>query len=430
MKKAFIFFSLLIFNLCIVFAQNVQEANKEPAENVITLTVDDASEFAKKNNLSIKTSEISLAKNEKLYKFSFGGIGPSASMNASYTPELLDSNSSVWNLSATVGLSLTPSLYTNIQNAKLNYEQSLEDYDNTIKTVEMNVRVSFFNLLYSKESLTLQKRNLETARQRYSANRDKYNKGQLSELDLLTSQYAYESLKPAVESASMSYDNSLAVFKQLIGIPQDQKIELKGSLSEYVNSKDINYEYDIQNIPALKTEERKIQSANNSLLSTRFTAYAPSLTASYNYNYRNDGTFDTSTQNISIGARIPLDGLIPWSSGALSIENQKVALNTLKMQYENDKVSTDIQIKNSINNLKQAKAQLKLLETNVELAQKTYNLTLTAYNHGARDLLTLQNASDALFSAKIKLQQQMLTVLSSTLSLENTLGIPFGTLDK
>ena len=351
-------------------------------------------------------------------------------MNASYTPELLDSNSSVWNLSATVGLSLTPSLYTNIQNAKLNYEQSLEDYDNTIKTVEMNVRVSFFNLLYSKESLTLQKRNLETARQRYSANRDKYNKGQLSELDLLTSQYAYESLKPAVESASMSYDNSLAVFKQLIGIPQDQKIELKGSLSEYVNSKDINYEYDIQNIPALKTEERKIQSANNSLLSTRFTAYAPSLTASYNYNYRNDGTFDTSTQNISIGARIPLDGLIPWSSGALSIENQKVALNTLKMQYENDKVSTDIQIKNSINNLKQAKAQLKLLETNVELAQKTYNLTLTAYNHGARDLLTLQNASDALFSAKIKLQQQMLTVLSSTLSLENTLGIPFGTLDK
>ena len=71
MKKTFIFFSLLIFNLCIVFAQNVQEANKEPAENVITLTVDDASEFAKKNNLSIKTSEISLAKNEKLYKFSF-----------------------------------------------------------------------------------------------------------------------------------------------------------------------------------------------------------------------------------------------------------------------------------------------------------------------------------------------------------------------
>ena len=366
---------------------------------------------------------------KKKSTYSWNSVSPSLSASGSYGINL-ENDSTNWSISGSAKLNFTPALFTSIKAAKLNYESGLTNFEDTKKTIEVNVRKAFFSLLLTKETLTLQNRNLETARQRYTSNRDKYKRGQLSELDMLNSQYAYESLKPAVESASMSYDNSLAVFKQLIGIPQDQKIELKGSLSEYVNSKDINYEYDIQNIPALKTEERKIQSANNSLLSTRFTAYAPSLTASYNYNYRNDGTFDTSTQNISIGARIPLDGLIPWSSGALSIENQKVALNTLKMQYENDKVSTDIQIKNSINNLKQAKAQLKLLETNVELAQKTYNLTLTAYNHGARDLLTLQNASDALFSAKIKLQQQMLTVLSSTLSLENTLGIPFGTLDK
>ena len=63
-------------------------------------------------------------------------------------------------------------------------------------------------------------------------------------------------------------------------------------------------------------------------------------------------------------------------------------------------------------------------------AQKSYDMTLTAYNHGSRDLLTLQNAADALMRAKTDREYLLYSLISAVLDLENTLGIPFGSLGK
>ena len=87
-------------------------------------------------------------------------------------------------------------------------------------------------------------------------------------------------------------------------------------------------------------------------------------------------------------------------------------------------------LQNSIKNILQKQSQMDLLDRNVELAQKTYDMTLTAYNHGSRDLLTLQNAADALLKAKTDRESKKFELISAVLDLENTLGLPFGTLGK
>ena len=73
---------------------------------------------------------------------------------------------------------------------------------------------------------------------------------------------------------------------------------------------------------------------------------------------------------------------------------------------------------------------MEMLDRNVELAQKSYDMTLTAYNHGSRDLLTLQNASDALLRAKTDRESHIYNLICAVMDLENTLGIPFGSLGK
>ena len=55
-------------------------------------------------------------------------------------------------------------------------------------------------------------------------------------------------------------------------------------------------------------------------------------------------------------------------------------------------------------------------------------MTQTAYSHGSKDFLTLQDSANSLLNAKISLMSQKITLLNAVLSLENTLGIPFGTL--
>lgn len=418
MKKAFLI--LLILSVCASFF----------AQEKKTITVDEAVSLACQNNVTIQKQKINLNLLDKKNKTSWNSVSPTASLSAGYNPSLEENSPSTWTISASVNLSLTPSLYTAINGAKINYENGLITYDSAIRTIELNVRKLFLNLILTKENIALQQRNLETARQRYNASKEKFNRGQLSELDLLTAQYNYESLKPNLENTSISYENSLASFKQMIGIAWDEEIELKGSLNDFNTTGDINVEYNIDEIPSIKSLKYQLENAKNNLLATRFSVWGPSLSAGYSYSLSgNDATDKTQTRNsISLGLRIPLDGYLPWSTGALNIETQKANLQTIELQYKDEKESTQINIQTKIKQIQQSKSQLKILSSNVELAQKTYNMTLTAYNHGSKDLLTLQTAADNLLKAKTNEQSQLYSLISAILDLENTLGVPFGTI--
>lgn len=423
MKKVLLLTTIFLCGMVFCYSQ----------ENIRKLTVDDAVILAADNNISLQRQRISLNTLEKKKDTSWNGISPSLSASGNMSIPFEENSKMSYSISASASLNFTPSLFTAIKTAKLNYENGVTSYENAVRTVELNVRKVFCNLLYTKENIQLQERKLETAKSLYESNLAKYNRGQLSELDLLNSQYNYESTIPTLQSLQINYDNSIATFKQTLGLNQSEEIELVGNIEDFLNIGKIEINKNIEEVPAVKTILANMELAKTQLLATRFSAWGPSLSASYSYG--KSGNFESSdlrtTGNaLSLSLRIPLDGFFPWSNGALSIANQKANLQDLELQLKEKKESTELEIQNSIKKIEQAQAQLNVLENNVELAQKRYNMTLTAYNHGSKDLLTLQNASDALMTARINLSSQKITIFSAILDLENILGVPFGTLGK
>lgn len=425
MKKYFLILGAVLLFFSTATAQ-------ETSNGKMKLSVTDAISLASENNISLKRQKISLEVLEKKNKTSWNSISPSASISGSYGSNFTEPTSQSWSVSGSLSLSLTPSLYTSIQGAKLNYENGLISYEEAKRSIELNVRKAFYSLILAKENLSLQERNLETARQSYISNRDKFNRGQLSELNLLNSQYSYESQKPSLESAQINYENDLGTFKQMIGLDQSTQIELDGSLNDYLNLKEINIEKEIEELPSVQSLKRQIKMAENDLLATRFSAWGPSVSTSYSYGQSGTVGNDTTreTNSLSLNVRIPLDGYLPWSSGSMSIASQKATLEDLQLQLENQKTTAALAIQNSLKKIKQVQSLLAANQTNINLAQRKYNATLTAYNHGSADFLTLQNASDSLLSARTSRQSQLFTLISTILELENTLGIPFGTLGK
>ena len=422
MKKVFLL--TIFFSLVLSFGFSLEDVKK--------LTIEDAVILAADNNISLQRQRISLNTLEKKKNNSWNGISPSLSASGSASIPFEDGDIS-YSISGSVSLSFTPSLFTAIKTAKLNYENGITSYENAVRTIEVNVRKVFCSLLYTKENISLQQRKLETAKSLYESNLAKYNRGQLSELDLLNSQYNYESVIPTLQSLQNNYENSIATFKQTLGLSQDVQIELVGNIEDYLNIGKIEINKSIEEVPAVKTILANIELAKTSLLATRFSAWGPSLSASYSYGKAGttaSSDLRTTGNSISLSLRIPLDGFLPWSNGALSIANQKANLQDLELQLKEKKESVALEIQNNIKNIEQAQAQLKVLESNVQLAQKRYNMTLTAYNHGSKDLLTLQNASDALMTARDNLNSQKIKIFSAILDLENTLGVPFGTLGK
>lgn len=408
-----------------------------------TLSVEDAVALALENNITIKQGKMDLDLLKSKENSSWNSISPSLTLSGGLSGsksgfiESFDSarDSLSWSASAGLRMNLSPSLGTSIKAAKLAYEQGEMTYEQTRRKIELSVRKTFYQLLYFNENLELQEMSLQNAFETFKANLSKYNQGRLSELNLLTSQYNYESRIPTVENLKTSYESNLDTFKEMIGLRLTDKVELTGNLEDSINF-DLSEErtrFDLEEVPAIKTALKNIEIAENSLTATRFSYWGPSLTFSASAS-TGAGIDPQSDQNLSLsyGATlsIPLDGYLPWSNGALSIKSQKQNLEKLEQNLAQAKTSTVISIKNSINAINQALAQLELYKKNVELMQKTYDMTRNAYNVGSADLLSLQSAEVNLYQAKYNVENQRYTIISAVLDLENTLGLDFGTLNK
>ena len=400
-------------------------------ENTIELSLEDAVKSALKNNVSIKQSEINLDEKKRESTYSWNSISPSISGTGRYSKNIPSSSDDKASLSAGISLNatLSPSVYTSAKNAELSYSQQQLSYQNDLRSVELDVRKNYYSLLYKIEEISLKEKSLETSKNQYESNLAKYKRGTLSRLDVLSAQVSYQNDQLELKSLNAEMENSIASFKQLVGLPQNAKISLSGSFENILNLKNISIEGMDLNSFSIESLQKQIDSAKNSLLASRFTAYGPSLSASYSYNYSSidGGSNWDDNGTLSLQASIPLDGFLPWSSGSLNVQSKKDSVKSLELELEDAKVSLEVNISTLMNKINQCLENIS--KSSIELAQTTYEMTLESYSHGTKDLLSLQTASDNLLSAKVNLISEAYNLICAVLDLENAAGIPFGTLE-
>lgn len=405
------------------------------------LSVDESVELAKKNNVSVARGKITLEAATRAKSHSWNSLSPTASIGASSTipvDSLSDNESNYtasYGVSATVSVSLSANLYTSMNSAKIAYESGKLSFDDAVRSVELSVRKAFYDLLYEKENIVLQEKNLDIAKQQYNNNLAKYNQGRLSEIDVLSAEVNYKSKIPTLESARTTFLNDLDSFKQTLGLMLDDKVELEGSLDDLINLNEIFVDMKDVDSSSIKLLEYKVESAKNSVLDKRFSAFAPSLSASFNWRdqswyvgYEGTAPEPQKSASISVSATIPLDGVLPWSVRNDAVDSAKDNLKDLELQLDNEKKNLKRTVDSSLRSIKQSQESIKYKQANVTLAQKTYDMTAEAYNRGAKDLLTLQNANTSLLNAQVSLKSETLTLIKTILNLENTIGVPFGTL--
>ena len=410
---------------CLAVAESLCHAQTQSAETSLNLTIENAVEKALEGNRSLKQGQLTLAQKKRSSSLSWSSLIPSIRGNASLSNTFSDKDTpAAISIGGSASVTLTPSLYTAIKGASLNYEQQKISYETAVTQVELNVRKLFYSLLFKQSQIEVLQSTADSAQKRYESNLTKFRSGTLAQMDVLNSQITWQNAKLSVESAKMSLENDLATFKQLLGIPQETLITLSGNLEDVLSIGAISIEGIEAHSANVESYEKQLEIAKNALLATRFSAWGPSISASYNYTIRGD----TKNGTFSLSLSIPLDGYIPWTNGGQSIANQKDAVANLEMELDNARMTQDINIQSAIKKIEQTQDSIQLRKSSVTVAQQSYDMTLSAYNHGTRDLLTLQSASDNLQNAKMNLLSDALNLITAILDLENTLGVPFGTL--
>lgn len=431
-----VYFFVLLFACSSVQAVFAQEKR--------ILTVDEAVSCALETHVDIQRSAIKLKQSQREYNHSWNKVLPSVSVTGSAAEKQVWKGSDSDVVSAQVGASASLSVDTGIASAikalKSSYEAGKISFDDTVRSTETAVRKRFYRLLYLQQSLETSRSTLESYQKQYDQTSEKYKRGVVPELDLLTAQVNLETARPDVDSVLASFTNGLREFLDTIGIEQETEVELSGSLddAELVLPADYSLlDGCVEKSAAVQKLEQDVQTAKLNKNAARNSLFFPSLSLgadvnplSYSYNKKTERGTETPDWSVSVGISLPVDSWIPGSASRDKIASLDDTVKDYEVQLEDLKKAVRTSTVQKLDDIALSQKTLEARRMNVELAKKSYAMTEEAYRRGTKDLLTLQTAIDKLRSAELQLRSEQFTLLSNVLDLENAFSLPSGTFMK
>ncbi len=460
MKKNFAAAILALASFGAMFAQ--EQADKE---KIVTLTVEQAVEFAKENSKTLKSAEIDLEIKERASKYSWNVFLPA--VNGSFSvvrttevdltlnnnmiqmanainalssaiqgkpfnplPKITDKEKNHWAMQGNVNASLNLSLayIGQIRAAKADYEVGKITWEKSQKETLMNIKKLFYGLLIQQEGLAVQKATLENARQRAVQAEANYRNGLIPELRLLNAQVTYENQRPQVESAEQSVNQQMDTFAFLLGLPVGTNIKLVGSIEPVfvnVTSKDLLEKYP-DNSLEIRSLQSKIDSLKLSLSALNLSAFTPSLALSYNYQPMRSLMLDSNkwTDQGKFSATLVwnITNMLPFSASRQQASDVKDNLRKLELTLETLKENQKLKVKKAVDTLNQAREQIDSMGRNITLAQRAYDSSARSYRNGTTELLDLRDSESQLNQAKLGQLNQKFNYISALMDLEYALN--------
>lgn len=455
MKRNRKLIAALIFSAASVYAYCQEEL---PAQNddAVIVTVEQAVDCALRNSTSIKSADIDLEIKRRAGSYGWNVLLPSVmatgTMNRS-SDDTIKSNIASKTQGTNISIPITESLHwtglagvsaewtfslayiEKIRIAKGNYEAGKISYEKSLREIKVNVQKLFYGLLLQQEALNLKKESLENSRQRYVQAEKNYKNGAVPEIRLLQAQVTYENLKPDVSKAENEFKASLDTFAFLIGYPVGTNIVLSGSISpEYI---EVDYDK-IMNLYADNNLDRQalekgIDIAKMGIRASNLGTFVPALSVKYSFmpmltdfldankgGYPNGDWSDSGSLSITLAWN--LTNLLPFSSNYQSVKDLKAQYESLLIKrtivLENQKIN----VRKAVNTLNDARQQIDVMDRNIKLAQRSYDMTARSYRNGMTELLDLRDAENQLNQARLGLANQKLNYISALLDLETELN--------
>ena len=455
-RSAALLFILIVASAGFLFAQDTTADDG----NSITLTVDQAVEYANQNSKTLKSSAIDLEMKKRANDYKWNQLLPSVSLSATmsrsneYTDptaaigEMLNplmqamgqsgfpasevTESDHWTAVGNIGISWNFSfaLIDGFRLIKKQYEAGQITWDQTLRQNELQIRKLFYGLLLQQEGLTLQQRSLENARLRAQQAQVNYRNGLIPELALLQAQVAYENQRPSIMKQEQAMKQQLDLFGFLLGLPAGTSITLEGAIEPTFVELDTDQLISLyaQNHPDILSLQKNLEILNLNLSIQNMQSYTPALALSWGFQpvvsditsnwldtYMDKGAF-------SVTLAWNLTNLLPFSANRQAARDTKDNIRKLELSLETLIEKTELDIRTQVDALAQSRAAIEASAGNIQLAQRSYDMTLVAYRNGTTELLDLRDAENQLNQAKLGLANEKFNYLSGLMDLEYTLN--------
>ncbi len=386
--------SLLALSLSLSYAQQV-------------LTLDQAVEIALKQNREVLVQEEHIGKAEGLKKESRSSFFPQLSFNAAYERLGEVSSAEIPLVGPTGGVSAQKVEFGNADNVdtSLELEQVLfswgrlassyraREFERQAEVAELHrvqseviyqVSEIFYQTLQAKELWEVKQKGYERAQDHERIAESRYKQGLISRFEWLRTQSHTRSFKPQVIEAEHAYRRALLRFRELVGLPLGESVELAGDLKQQQKLPDFEeaLQQSLAERPEFHRGAAQSQALRQSVRATR-AKNRPSLLARAHYGYQYpapnfEAKFD---DNWSAGAVIEFPLFDGWGvSGEVDSLRSEIAEVDLRQWQLKDQIW--LEIRESMDRIEEGLALIEAREEEVQVAQDALKIAETSFKEG------------------------------------------------
>ena len=441
MRKFLLMLGLVTSSLMAMAQQAAQPEQK------LVLTLEQALEIALSENPTIKVADQQIEIKRYAKKGTYASLYPQIDGTVTYQRVIQKQTMSMdmgtgepmtirvgsdnsFNGGIALGMAVVNAqLWESLKVSALDVELAVEQARSSRIDMVEQVTKAYYGILLAKQSHELYQRVYDNAVENNKIVKKRFEVGQVSEYDLITSNVSVQNSLPNVIEAEYTVTLALWQLKALLGIDLQKEIDVLGSLMDYVSALDKGYELsqlDLENNSTLKQLDMQEKMLEHALKITKL-ANVPSLSVNAAYLYTalgNDGKFFVKTAwNPYAYAGVVLN--IPiFAGGKRRAATREASLNlsNLQLQRENAERQLRVGIVQYLNNMQSSVKKYHASAATVDQAQRGYDIAVKRYDVGRGTLVDIDNSQVALIQSELSRNQAIYNFLTAKTSLDKVLG--------
>lgn len=310
---------------------------------------------------------------------------------------------------------------------------SIVDHQKTLteEQIKNNVKRSYYQVIAAKENIDVLEKNITNIQKVKDETQALFENGFAEEIDVDRLQLSINNLTTQINQANRQIALAEYVLKFQMGIDIYQDIELVGTLKDYLAT--VEYDLPAKGDFENRTEISlfKVRENVNTYNVKRYkSAYYPTITAyaslgssaqreKFNFFKFNDTNPWINQRYFGFEVSVPI-----WDSfGKKSkVQYAKLDLDRIKVEKEKFFNSLDLEYETAKENLIKSKEELDYAEENIALAEKIYEVSRIKYKEGVGSSIEMTNAERDLYTAQANQLMAIYNLLIAKADIDKALG--------
>lgn len=275
----------------------------------------------------------------------------------------------------------------NSERAELNLERAKTNYKRSEADLIYNVTAAFYDAYKNKKQYEIAREKVRQTELSFNTANKKFKAGLIAEVEALQLEVDLAAARNDLLGAETSLRESKNNLKIAAGFPMDEDVDVTGSFEfvEFTVNTDTAVAYALRN-------RAEIKNAETDILLNRFTVEETAargritgqLNAAYGIN-KDDAALNDAfrafldDKSVSFTVQVPV---WDWGKNGKEVESASANLKMAQLSAENEKIVICKEIETVCNRLQAAKARYEVLSRSVELAQKSYDISVSRFESG------------------------------------------------